>query len=605
MASTRIAGWLLGTALCTLAVPLAAADLGLVLGNGDYRRGADPKGAESVFGAVDRLEREGMDIISARNADHDRLERALRDFERMAPEADGVLVVLSGRFIHSTNETWFLPTDTRAETIFDLQGEALAMSSVMAILAEAPRRALLVLASDLAAEDVEVGPYLRSGPGRIEAPQGVTVITGAPDKVSEVLRDTVAVPGASIPARLRGESSIRVYGFVPDDHAFLPFGASAQAERDDALAELLRRREAAARLERERSAQERARQDDLRAREREAAAQLERERKAASEAEQARNARRDDALWAETVQRNTEEAYATYLEAFPKGRRADAARTRLDEIRNGPANDEAKLNLGRDARRQIQRDLSLLGYDTRGIDGIFGNGTRQAIRAWQRDRNFGQTGYLDVRLIRQLEAQAEARAAELEAESRKRREELDRADAAYWKKLGSGNNELGIRTYLERYPDGRYAEVGRENLEELERRRVGQADPGDRNTWREAQRINTRAAYQGYLTRYPQGAFTDQAVEAIKTLDRQPDPAIAQAEAAEAALNMAPLARKLVEQRLEALGHSPGEVDGNFDDRTRRALRRYQDEARLPVTGYMTQDTVVRLLADTVRGILR
>ena len=68
---------------------------------------------------------------------------------------------------------------------------------------------------------------------------------------------------------------------------------------------------------------------------------------------------------------------------------------------------------------------------------------------------------------------------------------------------------------------------------------------------------------------------------------------------------MAPLARRLVEQRLAALGHEPGEIDGAFDERTRRALRRYQDEASLPVTGYMNQDTVVRLLADTVRGILR
>ncbi|KAF0676596.1 peptidoglycan-binding domain-containing protein [Profundibacterium mesophilum] len=598
MASTRLAGWLLTTALCTIAAPLAAADIGLVLGNGDYRRGTDPAGAERVLGAVDRLEDAGVDVISGRNADHDRLRRALSEFEQMAPEADGLLVVLSGRFVHSSTETWFLPVDTQAETLSELSREALALSSVMAMLEKAPRRAVLALAASDETE-TELGPYLRSGPGRIEAAQGVTVITGRPDALEGVLRDTLAVPGASIPARLRNERSVRAYGFVPEDHAFLPRGA--ERERDSALAEVLRRREA----ERDREAAERRRQEDLRERERAAAEQLAREREAASAAEKARRDRRDDGLWAETVQRNTEAAYAAYLEAFPQGRRADAARTRLDEIRNGPANDEARLNLGRDARRQIQRDLSLLGYDTRGIDGIFGQGTRQAIRAWQGDRNFGQTGYLDVRLIRQLEAQAEARAAELEAESRKRRDELDRADAAYWKKLGSGNNELGIRTYLERYPDGRYAEVGRENLVELERRRVQQADPGDRSTWREARQTNTRRAYQGYLSRYPQGSFTDQAVEAIKELDRQPDPAIAQAEAAEAALNMAPLAKRLVEQRLDALGHAPGEIDGVFDDRTRRALRRYQDEARLPVTGYMTQDTVVRLLADTVRGILR
>jgi hypothetical protein len=45
---------------------------------------------------------------------------------------------------------------------------------------------------------------------------------------------------------------------------------------------------------------------------------------------------------------------------------------------------EAALGLSRNARRQIQRHLSLLGYDTRGVDGIFGRGTRAAVTAWQK-----------------------------------------------------------------------------------------------------------------------------------------------------------------------------------------------------------------------------
>ena len=52
--------------------------------------------------------------------------------------------------------------------------------------------------------------------------------------------------------------------------------------------------------------------------------------------------------------------------------------------------------------------------------------------------------------------------------------------------------------------------------------------------------------------------------------------------------------------RLEALGLKPGAVDGQFDDRTRRAIRRYQDARQLQVTGYLDQATVVRLLADSL-----
>ncbi|NIR58973.1 MAG: peptidoglycan-binding protein, partial [Gammaproteobacteria bacterium] len=34
------------------------------------------------------------------------------------------------------------------------------------------------------------------------------------------------------------------------------------------------------------------------------------------------------------------------------------------------------------------------GYDTRGTGGIFGAGTRTAIRNWQRANGFEETGYL-------------------------------------------------------------------------------------------------------------------------------------------------------------------------------------------------------------------
>jgi peptidoglycan hydrolase-like protein with peptidoglycan-binding domain len=57
--------------------------------------------------------------------------------------------------------------------------------------------------------------------------------------------------------------------------------------------------------------------------------------------------------------------------------------------------------------------------------------------------------------------------------------------------------------------------------------------------------------------------------------------------------------RTMVEQRLAALGLKPGRTDGVFDDDTRRALRRYQKARSLPVTGYLNQKTVARLLVDS------
>ena len=55
--------------------------------------------------------------------------------------------------------------------------------------------------------------------------------------------------------------------------------------------------------------------------------------------------------------------------------------------------------------------------------------------------------------------------------------------------------------------------------------------------------------------------------------------------------------RLLVENRLAAAGQDPGGIDGRFDRTTRRAIRRFQRDQGLTVTGYVTQATMVRLLA--------
>jgi hypothetical protein len=55
---------------------------------------------------------------------------------------------------------------------------------------------------------------------------------------------------------------------------------------------------------------------------------------------------------------------------------------------------KAALDLTVEDRKGIQIILTTLGYDTRGIDGQFGGGTRNAIRAIQLALNHQPTGYL-------------------------------------------------------------------------------------------------------------------------------------------------------------------------------------------------------------------
>ncbi|MEM9045208.1 MAG: peptidoglycan-binding domain-containing protein [Pseudomonadota bacterium] len=64
---------------------------------------------------------------------------------------------------------------------------------------------------------------------------------------------------------------------------------------------------------------------------------------------------------------------------------------------------ESMMKLSRTERRRIQLRLSLAGHDPRGIDGVFGPATREAIAAFQAELGLPESGYLDAPLVTVLE----------------------------------------------------------------------------------------------------------------------------------------------------------------------------------------------------------
>ena len=79
---------------------------------------------------------------------------------------------------------------------------------------------------------------------------------------------------------------------------------------------------------------------------------------------------------------------------FKRGTGGTAATPSTPAPSVGAAGAEADLGLGREQRRAVQAGLTRRGFDTRGVDGIFGQGTRNAIAAWQRANDQEATGYL-------------------------------------------------------------------------------------------------------------------------------------------------------------------------------------------------------------------
>ena len=117
--------------------------------------------------------------------------------------------------------------------------------------------------------------------------------------------------------------------------------------------------------------------------------------------------------------------------------------------------------------------------------------------------------------------------------------------------------------------------------------------------WDLATTTNTESGFEYFLGNYPDGVFADNARSRLQKLRdaRQNTGTIKAARNEERQVLASPITRLLVEQRLRALGLKPGKVDGNINDDTRKAVRRFQRSAGLPVTGYINRATLVRLLS--------
>lgn len=549
----------LATAAGFLQAPAWAENTALVLANERYEvlgrlsRGAEPAEAARA------LEDMGFDLTVLPNGRAATLSETLSEFAKVVPGAERLVIVLSGRFATDGTRTWFLAADADEPEFLGLGGGALSVESVMHLMQRQAGSALLVLGVD-PDEDRVFDAYLREGVGALDVPQGVTVVRGLPRDVAGFIQTDLVRPNADLTRLIAADRRLKAEGFLPRQLWFMGPAPGAMEVVQTPLPE-----------------------DSTAA---------------------------EDALWAGAVALDTAEVYRNYLSRYPTGRYAPEAEEALATLLSEPFRDdrlmEEAMDLSRDARRNIQRNLSLLDYNTRGIDGIFGPGTRGAITNWQQQNGFAQTGYLSTEQINLLDAQSARRAAELEAEAERMAAEQDRLDRAFWAETGARTDEPGLRAYLDRYPDGLFAELATEQLAAIEAEKRRQARDEERSAWDAALAADTVQDYRVYLQTFPDAAFRAEAEARITALEQTSGNNAAEqaALAAEAELGLNPITARLIEAKLDQLGLNSGVVDGVFDDATRRALRRYQRDRGLAVTGYVDEGTVVRLLADSI-GVLR
>ncbi|WP_417206208.1 peptidoglycan-binding protein [Antarctobacter sp.] len=557
-----------------LALALAGAVLGatsalangdaLVIGNSRYTAVQTLFGAQRVAQAASALNAKGFDVTLVQDADAADMRRAFGEFAELLDDDGGpVVILLTGAFVHSAGGSYLLPVTgngriDEAEVL--MQG--FPLDAALAILSAHQGRAFLVLGET--GEDPDLSLYLNAGLGELDIPHGVTVIRGPAMDVARYAARDMARTGRFV-RRAAIEYELQIEGYAPQGQVIVRAGdvAPPRGAIDPPLPDPFANRAA------------------------------------------------DDVAWRLAQEADSAEGYQTYLDGFPGGVHVNAARQRLSALNAEPFYRERRaeedLELDRNDRRAIQRALTILGHDTRGIDGVFGDGTRGAIRRWQEETGLRVSSYLDRDQIARLQAQSTRRAAELEEEEKRQQAERARQERVFWRRVEDRGEEAGFREYLQKYPEGRFADEARAVLKAIDAQRAEQAVGQDRRDWTKATQANSVAAYNAYLRDWPNGGFREEAKQRISQLQLDADRVRNSIEASreEKAMNLNFVARQLTERRLEQLGMKPGKVDGQFDENTRAALRRFQDARGLRVSGYLDEQTMVRLLAGGIIGIDR
>ncbi|MDN3712899.1 peptidoglycan-binding protein [Paracoccus cavernae] len=157
--------------------------------------------------------------------------------------------------------------------------------------------------------------------------------------------------------------------------------------------------------------------------------------------------------------------------------------------------------MSRNDRIAVQRRLNALGYSTGGTDGVLGSRSRSAIRGWQQQNGLAVTGYLNNNQLALLRDQAGSVSSNYEQQDRN-----------YWQQTGARGGANNLRAYLDRYPDGIYAQTARNRLAELNgNNNGGNARQREERAWNRARDADSVQAYNGYLQNWPRGAHAQQA----------------------------------------------------------------------------------------------
>ena len=403
---------LLSLICMALSVSAAKADrrVAFVVGNGAYKNVAQlPNPPIDARAMAATLRNVGFEVIEGSNLTRDQMTEKLLDFGRKAQGSDIAVFYYAGHGIAVSGTNYLLPVDADIKSEMDVKlgaainidltlDQTMGDAKVKLVFLDACRDNPFAakIKSNSATRSVNVGSGLaemKSGEGTLIAfatGPGQTALDGQEGNNSPFTRaliDNITKPGIEIQQAM---TSVRAQVNEETHKGQLPWGHTNLI--------------GAVYLNPSQQGQQVANAAPT----------------APSAAPAAAGGNSDAAnveleYWRSVKESNKPEELNAYLSAYPNGQFKALALARIAAIQNGPSTTTRNLNAGVDpatftdeasqltedqigldkgTRRDVQRRLTGLGFDTK-VTGVFTDDTRSVIKRWQAARGYPVSGYFN------------------------------------------------------------------------------------------------------------------------------------------------------------------------------------------------------------------
>jgi uncharacterized caspase-like protein len=403
---------LLVSLMCmALSVSAAKADrrVAFVVGNGAYKNVAQlPNPPIDAKAMAATLRNVGFEVIEGSNLTRDQMTEKLLDFGRKAQGSDVAVFYYAGHGIAVGGSNYLLPVDADIKSEMDVKlgaainidltldqtmGDAKVKLVFLDACRDNPFAAKIKSNSATRSVNVQSGlAEMKSGEGTLIAfatGPGQTALDGQEGNNSPFTRaliDNITKPGVEIQQAM---TSVRAQVNEETHKGQLPWGHTNLI--------------GAVYLNPAQQTQQVANAAPT----------------ASSSAPAAAAASSSDGVeleyWRSVKETNKPEELNAYLSSYPNGQFKALALARLAAIQNGPSTTTRNLNAGVDPatftddasqltedqigldkgqRRDVQRRLNGLGFDTK-VTGAFNDETRTVLKRWQAARGYPSTGFLN------------------------------------------------------------------------------------------------------------------------------------------------------------------------------------------------------------------